>query len=559
MDEKNIDDKLKKWKEEKRIIHINDEMQETHGQEDAGANESENSKSISPKRKYGLNNRKKEKIFICIIIGILLAISICSSIFLPQLYNAVSYDIEAEQIIQNGDKSIQLEKYKEGIELYTNVQEFSKYYIDTQEKIKAAKKEYRDKNIDMVNYLLENKQYLQAYDLIQEIEEYLGSDQIIDDSKRETVDVIRDEVQPTVSITYQDTIVEGMQIEIDKIVMQADYLGRIVEKEKVKDCVPKTFELSGANEINLIWGKEKSYIWKVEALPKVISIVAEYDGKELTRGDTIDLRDFEVIGTCTDNSSRIITDYTISTETAENYGEFAVDVVYGDLVDQCVINVKPRESSIEVLKAPSLLRIGTGVSKDDMEVQLLYEDGSKHQLSSEEYEISGGSPQNIGNTTLKVTHGNLTTEVPAVAYKKINMDSIEPFGDQGVDWISKSGEKEDMFGNKYSNCLSMHLYGDYGEGGTKEREVVYYLGGKYIGMEGTISNVDSTYSKPAVIAIYADDEMKYLSPLITDYTQPIKFSVDLGTAEYLHIKIITDNNNYYSELLVSGLFLNQIK
>lgn len=560
MDENNIEDKLKMWKEEKQIIHIIDEMQETHGQEDDIANESEGSRSISPKRKYGFNNGKKERIFICVTIGILLTILICSCVYLPQLFNVVTYDMEAEKIIEEGDRSIQLNKFEEGIELYASVKEFSKYYTDAQEKIQIAKKEYRDINIDMVHHMLENKQYLQAYDLIQEIMKYHGSDQIIDKAKRETEEIIREEVKPTISITYQDTIVEGMQIEIEKIDIQADYIGRIIEMAKVKDCEPKIFELNGMNEINLFWDKDKSYLWQVEALPKVISIVTEYNGKELTRGDSINPNDFKVIGTCTDNSSREIKDYTISNKFAENYGEFVVDVVYRDLLDRCVISVKPCESSIEVVKAPSLLRIGTGVSKDEMEVQLLYEDGSKRQLSSEEYEISGGSPQNVGNTTLKVTHRDLTAEVPAIAYKQISIDSLEPFGEHpGAQWVGKSNYQNDMFGNGYGNCWKMHVYGNYGEGGIKEREVVYYLGGKYIGIEGTISNVDISNNTPAAIAIFADDEMKYLSPLITDYTQPIKFSVDLRAAEYLHIKIITDNNNYFSELLVSGLLLNKIK
>ena len=523
---------------------MNDEIQETSGPEDVLENEIENIRSIGQKEKNEFDNGKGQKKFTYILIGILLTIVICTCVYLPRLLNMVSYDIEAEQLIQQADDKIDSGNFVEGINIYKSISETSRYYAIAQSKVEPSWEKYRNSVIDEVNQLISNGDYLAAWDSLQEVKEFVEFTDAMNDMEEQVKELIFDYVDPTVNVEYisngSKILIESQELSVDDITMTLNFSDRFTETINPISCSPSIIETSGENTINLCWDTaRKDYAWKIQVQPKVISMTASYTGNELTRGDKFEKKDFVVEGICSDESVKTINDFELSTTTVEKYGKNEIEISYFGITCKCEVSAKPQQTGITVQAKQPYYEIGKTIDKETgFQVNAQYEDGTTEILDANQYKV-GSNPRTIGENTIKISYRGFEAETTIIGCKKIKLSELEEFdSDYGVFWRDTDN---DFFGNEYSTCLRMRVPNQIDDSlGIYAKCMEYYLGMRYQSIEGkaVLSNI-SWHDEKAQFAIIADNQIVYTSPEIGDTTQPFSFSVNLRNAEYLKLGTIS--------------------
>lgn len=544
-------------------MHINDEMKEIQGQEEIIENEIEYIKSINPKKKFNSISGKKERIFICIIIGILFILSICSYVYLPQLFNSVSYDIEAEQIIHNGDKCIQLEKYEEGIEKYSSVQKSSRFFYSAQEKIQNAKNEYENATLLLMRDLLDQNQVVEAYDMVKDVENYLGETSQLKDGEKLIIDVMKERIVPEISIDYSgNELVEGDEIDLSTLHMNLNYADRYEEEMVPDSCRPIIVEKSGENILILTYSSGKhSYEWRVDALPKIIGIEAKYTGKELTRGDTINKKDFEIVGICTDESSRKINVFDIDPLVVENYGENVFNIYYQGLNCLCKIDALPQLSQIEVKTREPYYVIDSVIREEDIMVFAQYENGTRRELGAEDYTIEDIITKKSGQNQLSVTYMGKIGETTVTVYSKKSLLQAQTLADSGYIYVDKeynyycgSLVEDTKYTDNYGNTYEYGINYRYPNFSLEDSYIEYnikectFLCGIFI-----LNNVEKSTEEAGYFEFYGDNQLIYTSPNVARGFEPLPISIDVGEYDTIRIEI---HGNRGAVSLVEPYFLS---
>lgn len=125
--------------------------------------------------------------------------------------------------------------------------------------------------------------------------------------------------------------------------------------------------------------------------------------------------------------------------------------------------------------------------------------------------------------------------------KPVSITSLDALNG-GFDW--NEGDPTDPFGNTYSDVSNYAVFSSYSYGDA-EGYAEYRIYGNYTLLTGKISPHTDTFTDArGQIKIYADDKLKYTSPMIGRKTDSFDFSVDITDAEY--IKIEYELDSYYN-------------
>lgn len=123
----------------------------------------------------------------------------------------------------------------------------------------------------------------------------------------------------------------------------------------------------------------------------------------------------------------------------------------------------------------------------------------------------------------------------------------EKFG--GNDWYG-NGSTTDSLGNNYTDALVFN-------GGLKNREIEYYINGKYTSVSGVLAMDHSARENASgYIAIYGDDVLLYTSPEITRKTEAFSFNVSMSGVKYLKIQFVRTMDDY-ANILLADVTLNK--
>lgn len=142
-----------------------------------------------------------------------------------------------------------------------------------------------------------------------------------------------------------------------------------------------------------------------------IDITTEPTKTSYTYGDDLDLSGMVVKAYYSDNTSKTITDYTVSGYDPTKVGKQTVTVHYLDMTDTFEVTVAEGElSSIEIASNPSKTTYFTGEQLDTsgLSVKLNYANGSSKTIT-DGFDVSGFDNQTVGTNTLTVSYGGKTT------------------------------------------------------------------------------------------------------------------------------------------------------
>ena len=489
----------------------------------------------------------RRKYFIILTVVILIALITFCCILIPQLYKSVSNDIEIEKVIENAMSCIEVEKYEEGLELLGTLSENSRYASQVQEQTAVAKEKYEKNTIQKAEEMLSNKQYSDAYILVNNVAEYLGNTELLMQEDSKVISNMKEYLTPDISIEYdKDKLVEGELVNTSLIQMKLTYGGCYFEDVTPEKCDPEIIEKSGENVLLLSWNSgEQKYSWNIDAMPKVVGINAEYIGKELKRGDKVSAADIRVTGFCTDESERKITEFSMSSETVENYGINALEITCGDLVCKCEVNAKPLLSDLEVHVQGSSYATGTKLGQEDIVVTKVFENGEKER--TDEYNIVEGTVKTAGSNTIKVSVDSIVGETIVQGYQNIKLKQVSIFNEEDFNgvWDTEIHFDNNIIDNLGQSHDNVMLGGNY--------SVFYNVDNKYSTIGGELFILDEykTTKQNAKLEIYGDDVLLY-SNSITGGDMPSKFELPIGNVQILKITFEGYNGSWTSGIYEYG-------
>ena len=143
----------------------------------------------------------------------------------------------------------------------------------------------------------------------------------------------------------------------------------------------------------------------------VESISANYLGSELYIGSTIPAGKVEVYAYFSDGSFEKVRNFVLTSTTVEKAGMNTISVVYNGKVANIYVNGK-EPLAIEELIAYYVGKpviVGNDISKNDFEVQALYNDGTLKPIQN--FNISPTVVEQEGDNDITVTYGNMETVV----------------------------------------------------------------------------------------------------------------------------------------------------
>lgn len=191
------------------------------------------------------------------------------------------------------------------------------------------------------------------------------------------------------------------------------------EYEDVKKgftITPSVIKNKGDNRIVVSY-KDKTCILTVEG--KVAeSITADYTGEDLYVGSAIPAGKIDVYGYFSDGSFEKIRDFTITEKKILKTGLNVVNIVYeGKTAEIFVYGKEPL--AVEEIVAYYIgnpVIAGNDISKNDIEVQALYNDGTMKKITN--FNISPSFAKQEGENEITVTYGNEETVITVYAEER---------------------------------------------------------------------------------------------------------------------------------------------
>jgi len=184
------------------------------------------------------------------------------------------------------------------------------------------------------------------------------------------------------------------------------------EYEDVKSgfsIYPSVIKNKGDNQVVVTY-RDQSCVISVPG--KVVeSITADYLGDSLYIDATIPVGKVEVYAYFSDGSFEKVRNFTLSSSTVTKVGLNTISVVYNGKTANIFVNGK-EPLAIEELIAYYVGKpviVGNDISKNDIEVQALYNDGTLKPIKN--FNISPGVVKQEGDNDITVTYGNMETVV----------------------------------------------------------------------------------------------------------------------------------------------------
>lgn len=265
------------------------------------------------------------------------------------------------------------------------------------------------------------------------------------------------------------TYIMGEEFDKTGMVVQVNYYDG--SSKIVDDYTISGFDSSveGTNTVTVKWMSSTSQILTtysttftvniVDPTPKLTGIFIETLPNKLNfeLREKLDTTGLVVKGTYTDNSTKEITDYTVSGYNALKSGSQTITVTYGDYTATFTVSVGAVKtlSAVSVAQAPAKTEyyIGDALSTAGLQLTLTYSDNSTTTVSSG-FTTSGFDSASAGTKTITVSYEGISTtftvkvKTPSIviseAEKSLLVDEIvtltattDPTG-QTITWISSN-------------------------------------------------------------------------------------------------------------------------
>lgn len=268
--------------------------------------------------------------------------------------------IRLEWDVQSGnpqnliEKSVTLEKngkYIEAIKSLEGIGEDSDFYIDAQERISEIESTYTTYVIEQANNLLHSNAYDEAYEILEKASRNYGDQSTFNNKKNDIENKVWNNVKPIVTVSSSKAnFIEGDVLKTNDIEIQLYYTERFQKKVFPTSITPKLLEKYGENDIILTYEGGHECEWTVYAQPRMVSIQAEYEGKQLTKGDTISNNNVLVYGIYSDGTKEELDDYNMEPRVVENTGENTILISFGDMHTNLILNALPRYTLLKDVK-----------------------------------------------------------------------------------------------------------------------------------------------------------------------------------------------------------------
>ncbi len=241
----------------------------------------------------------------------------------------------------------------------------------------------------------------------------------------------------------------GEEIDLKKFYVTAKYYlfdgyYETEEYEEVKKgftITPSVISKKGANPIVVSY-RGKSCVVTVDG-KEVDSISASYMGEELYVGSTIPTGKLEVYAYYTDGSYEKIKDFTLSVNTVAKEGINTITVIYqGKTATVYVYGKEPLaiEDIIAYYVGEPVIA-GNTISKSNIEVQVIYNDGTSKDVKN--FNISPSIVEQEGENDIVVTYGNVSTVIQVYGEERYITDMRARYIGPGV-IIGKNIKKEEI-------------------------------------------------------------------------------------------------------------------
>lgn len=197
-------------------------------------------------------------------------------------------------------------------------------------------------------------------------------------------------------------------------------------KSEFQYSVPEGSVLSPGSHIITVTYKGFSTRFKVTVYPVVAIKVTKYpDRISYRQGQTFRTEGMEVTQYYANGQSRLTTDYTTDPANGEELttaGPLTVVVSRGTLTDSFTIDVA-YATGIRVSTTPKTeFVVGQGFSYDDLQVVLVYNDGTTKDISDWEISIEKGRPLTLTDTEVVVSYDNFTTSYQITVNSVTNIE-----------------------------------------------------------------------------------------------------------------------------------------
>lgn len=241
----------------------------------------------------------------------------------------------------------------------------------------------------------------------------------------------------------------GDEIDIDDFFLSAKYYVydgyfETTEYEDVKKgftISPSVIKNEGENKIVVTY-KGKSTVVSVEG--KVVeSITADYTGDELYVGSTIPQGKVEVYAYFSDGSYEKVKGFTLSVTTVAKEGLNTVPVVYGGKMQYIYVYGKAPLAVEEIMAyyMGEPVIAGNPISKSDIEVMVLYNDGTMKKVTN--FNISPSIAEEEGENEITVSYGDKSTEIEVFAEERYITEMRAKYIGPGV-IVGKTVKKDEF-------------------------------------------------------------------------------------------------------------------
>ena len=263
----------------------------------------------------------------------------------------------------------------------------------------------------------------------------------------------------------------GKEINLKDIYISAKYYiyngqSGYYDYEDVKKgftVTPSVIKNKGDNQVVVSY-KEKTCILTVQG--KVVeSITADYKGEDLYIGSAIPAGKVEVYAYFSDGSFEKVRNFLFEDNKVNKAGLNTVTVIYEGKTAEIFVNGK-EPLAVEEIMAYYIGKpviAGNDISKNDIEVQALYNDGTIKQIKN--FNISPSVAEQEGENDITVTYGNIETVIQVYAEARYVTEMRARYIGPGV-IVGKKVPKEEIevivsYNDGSDEAIdSYELYGD---------------------------------------------------------------------------------------------------
>ena len=174
---------------------------------------------------------------------------------------------------------------------------------------------------------------------------------------------------------------------------------------------------SGANKFTAYYNDlQAGYTVTGYAVPT--KIVAEYKGKPVKTGEDYNKDDVVITVVYSDSSTKVISskEWTANSTLVANAGENKFTATYSGLTAEFVVTGYLEVSGLKAKYTGDPVLVGKKYKKSDVDVKVVYHDGTTKKLSKSDWEASGTVVKKDGSNTFEATYAGFSDEYKVKGY-----------------------------------------------------------------------------------------------------------------------------------------------